>query len=184
MAVAIRPSVNRMMSITLVVTRMSASCLSSGISTPDSCSLAIAPPIYNSDSNFYARADTPEDIDAALAFALDEHDIETPLFDLLMLGLLEELISDEVLVLYITDASWLRGVKCHQLVISGPHADMQLWIENSEAPVPRRMVVTNKTEIGRPRHEVFMNWSSGVDPSAFNFAPPKGAREIGFVDSD
>ena len=141
--------------------------------------------VFSNEHNLYTRADTPSELDEALIFALDEFEVETPALDLLLISSLEYLVSDEEFVLHVTDSSSIRGVECHHIVISGPHADLQLWVEKGNNPVPRRSLMTFKSEQGRPRHEMFLDWKAidNLDSSIFEFEPPAGAREIGFIDA-
>jgi hypothetical protein len=139
--------------------------------------------VFSDEHDFYTRTDVPDELDEALIFALDEFDVETPGLDLLLINSLEYLVSDEEFVIYVTDSSSIRGVECHHIVISGPHADLQLWVEKGNNPVPRRALLIFKSEQGRPRHEMFLDWKTidNLDSSIFEFEPPAGAREIGFM---
>jgi hypothetical protein len=141
--------------------------------------------VFTDEHNYYTRTDVPEDLDEALEFALEKFDVEMPAFDLLLVESLKQIVTDEEHVIYVTDSSSIRGVDCHQIVISGPHADFQLWVEKGSSPAPRRTLLTFKTQPQRPRHEVFLDWKvlDDLDSSDFEFKPPDGAREIGFVDS-
>lgn len=140
--------------------------------------------VFTDEHNYYTRTDVPDDLDEALEFALEEFEIETPALDLLLLNSLEYLVTDQEYAIYVTDSSLIRGVECHHIVLSGPNADFQLWIEKGDNAVPRRTLLTFKTERVRPRHEVFMDWqvTDDLDSSEFQFSPPDGAREIGFID--
>jgi len=140
--------------------------------------------VFTDEHNYYTRTDIPDDLSEALEFALEEFDVETPALDLLLVDSLDHLVTDQVFVIYVTDSSWIRGVECHHIVLSGPTSDLQLWVENGDNAAPRRTVLTNKTKQVRPRHEVFMDWQATDDlnSSDFEFSPPDGAREIGFID--
>jgi hypothetical protein len=139
--------------------------------------------VFSNKHNYYARAKVPEDLEEALLFALEEFEVETPLLDFLILNSLEHLMSDDESIIYLTDKSPIRGVDCHHIVVSGPHADLQVWVEEGDHPLPRRSVMTLKTAHGLPRHEIFMDWNEEIypDPSIFEFEPPDGAIEIRFI---
>ena len=141
--------------------------------------------LYSNKHNFYSRAEVPEDLEVALLFALEEFDVETPLLDFLILSSLDSLVSNDESVRYLTDKSPIRGVDCHHIIISGPHVDLQVWIEEGDRPIPRRTLMTIKTVHGLPRHDVFIDWPAELDPDAstFEFEPPDGALEIEFINS-
>ena len=44
----------------------------------------------------------------------------------------------------------VRGIQCHHLVFIQDDIDWQIWIENSQTPLPRKMVITSKWLAGGP----------------------------------
>jgi hypothetical protein len=140
--------------------------------------------VFSAEHKFYTRAEAPMVLSEGLIFALEEFGVETPLFDLLIVNSLDHLVSGGEDVFYVTGDSSIRGVDCHHILISGSNVDLQIWIEKGDNPVPRRTLMTYKRGEGMPRHEVFLNWSveNRFDKSEFEFEPPEGAREIGFMD--
>jgi hypothetical protein len=141
--------------------------------------------VYSDKQKFFTRSTVPEELNEGLIFALDQFDVETPLMDLLLIGSLEYLVSDGEDVIYVTGDSSIRGVECHHVMISGSYADLQIWIAKGDKPTPKRTLMTYKQGEGMPRHEVFIEWNAtdDIDASEFEFEPPKGAQEIGFIDA-
>jgi len=139
--------------------------------------------IYSGEQKFFTRAQVPEPLDDGLKFALEKLDVETPLFDLLIVDSIDELVTPGMEVIYVNSNSSIRGVDCHHVLLSGPLVDMQIWIEKGDKPVPRRTLMTYRHGPGMPRSEVFLEWSAvdGFSKSEFEFVPPEGAVEIGFV---
>ena len=141
--------------------------------------------VYTSKNKFFTRAKVPAELREGLEFALEEFDVETPLFDLLVVDSLDHYVSAEADVIYVTGESSIRGVDCHQVLISGAHIDLQIWIEKGDKPSPKRTLMTYKDEQTLPRHDVFIEWDATNDfkSSVFEFKPPKGAHEIDFIDA-
>lgn len=141
--------------------------------------------VFSAERNFYTRADVPAALDEGLLFSLEKFDVEMPLLDLLVLKSLDRLVSEEMSVRYVSGDSAIRGVTCHLVLISGPNVDMQIWIEKGENPVPRRTLMTYKQGAGMPRNDVFIDWKAaeGFAATEFNFEPPEGAIEIGFINA-
>ncbi len=141
--------------------------------------------VYSNEHMFFTRTDVPKALSEGLMFALDEFDVETPLLDLLIVKSLDHFDSDDLIIVYVTGNSSIRGVDCHHVLLSGPNADLQLWIAKGDKPVPRRTLMTYKHGEGLPRHEVFLDWNAtdSFDKSEFDFEPPEGAREIGFINT-
>ena len=141
--------------------------------------------IFNSENNFYARAEVPEDIENAMQYALDELDLETPLSELLFADSAIGLISDQDTVLYLSDKSRIRGVNCHHLAVRGAEIDLQLWVEEGDSPAPRKISMTMKWEGGSPRNTALLEWAAAdLDPKIFDFKAPEGAQEIRFVGNE
>ena len=139
--------------------------------------------IYSGEQKFYTRTQVPEPLDDGLKFALEELDVETPLYDLLLVNSLDELMTPGIEAIYVTGDTSIRGVDCHHILLSGPLVDMQIWVEKGGKPVPRRTLMTYRRGEGMPRHEVFLEWTpvDGFSESEFEFVPPDGATEIGFA---
>jgi hypothetical protein len=139
--------------------------------------------VFSNEHKYYTRADVPKTLTEGLIYALEEFDVETPILDLLIVNALDHFVSDRADFFYVTGDSSIRGVDCHHVLIAGPNADLQLWIEKGDKPVPRRTLMTYKDAEGVPRHEVFLDWSEkdGFDASEFEFEPPEGAHEIDFI---
>ena len=139
--------------------------------------------VFDSGTGFYAQADIPEKIDAALDFALDELDIDMPLMDLVRADVFDRLVEATDSVLYLTDKSRVMGSDCHHIAIRGAEVDVQLWIQEGNRPVPRRIMITSKWEGGVPRFVANMNWDTKPDikSGAFDFKAPDGVSQIQFV---
>jgi hypothetical protein len=62
--------------------------------------------------------------------------------------------------------------------------DVQMWIENSDRPLPQRFVITYRDAEGSPQFSAqLMNWDlkPKTPDSLFTYKPPKGAERIPFA---
>lgn len=139
--------------------------------------------VFDSQRGFYAQASIPSGVDAALEFALEELDIEAPLMDFIVRDKLASLISSQETVIYLTDKARVAGVDCHHIAIRGPETDVQLWVEEGDKPLPRKIMLTSKWAGGSPRFIANLDWliEPELDPSIFEFKAPEGFMNIGFV---
>jgi len=139
--------------------------------------------VFDSEKGFYAQASIPSGVDAALEFALEELDIEAPLMDFIVRDKLTNLISSQETVIYLTDKARVAGVDCHHIAIRGPETDVQLWIEEGDKPLPRKIMFTSKWAGGSPRFMANLAWLTEpeLDPDIFEFKAPEGSMNIGFV---
>jgi hypothetical protein len=139
--------------------------------------------VFDSEKGFYAQASIPSGVDAALEYALEVLDVEAPLMDFIIKDKITHLIGDQETVIYLTDKSRVAGVDCHHIAIRGPETDVQLWIEEGDKPLPRKILFTSKWEAGSPRFMANLAWliEPELDPSIFEFNAPEGSMNIGFV---
>ena len=143
--------------------------------------------VFNSEKNFYARAEVPENIQDAMQYAMEEFELDTPLAELFFRRFCNctDYRTRDTLM-YLTDKSRISGVDCHHIAVRGAEIDLQLWVEEGDSPAPRKMIMTMKWEGGSPRQTALMEWTStsDLDPNVFDFKAPEGAQEIRFVGSE
>ena len=141
--------------------------------------------VFNSERNYYAQASIPKDIEAAMDFALEELDLEAPLMDFIHRDASSQLIGSQDAILYLADKTRIAGVDCHHIAIRGEETDVQLWVEEGDQPVPRRIMITSKWEGGAPRFVAHLVWNSKpvFKQDIFEFKAPEGSMNIGFAQS-
>ena len=139
--------------------------------------------VFNSENRYYAQASIPEEIEAAMEFALEELDVEAPMMDMIYRDLLTHLVGSPDSVIYLTNKSLAGGIDCHHIVIRSAEVDIQLWVAEGGKPLPRKIVITSKWEGGAPRFSADLDWdtSAKIDLDIFEFKPPKGSVDIGFA---
>ena len=136
--------------------------------------------IYSPDDKAYARIDAPDTIAKLISGILDAG-IELPLIDVLYqsaAGTLTDQVRNGILV----GDSVVEGVECDHLAFRQAGTDWQLWVAKGAQPLPRKIVITTRYEVGSPQFEAIMNWNlkPKIGASTFAFAAPKGAVEIPF----
>jgi hypothetical protein len=129
--------------------------------------------------NFYATVPAPPTI-GQLADKLDEeYDLGVPLSDLFRWG------SPNFSTAAITGAtdvgpSTVGGVTCEQYAFRQADIDWQIWIQKGDYPLPRRLVITTKTDEARPQHTAEFTWNlaPSFNDAAFTFDAPEGAGKV------
>lgn len=136
--------------------------------------------IVNDSQKCYATVDGPKTIDAMFDFLADKYGITTPLCDLLFADphktLTEHVRSGEYL-----GRARIAEQECHHLAFRQDAIDWQIWIEDAERAVPRKLVITHKELPGYPKFVAFLNdWNLSADPSAetFKFTAPPDYKKI------
>lgn len=136
--------------------------------------------IYSPEDKAYARIDAPDTIAKLITGILDAG-IELPLIDVLYqsaAGTLTEQVRNGILI----GDSTVDGVECDHLAFRQADTDWQLWVAKGAQPLPRKIVITTRYEMGNPQFEAVLNWNlkPRINASTFAFAAPKGAVEIPF----
>jgi hypothetical protein len=136
--------------------------------------------VLDKEHNTYAVIDAPPTIDATLDLLEDEYGVVLPIKDILF--------SDPYAVLSegITYGRYLgihqaAGVACHHLAFSQATIEWQIWIDASDQPVPRKVVITYVDEPSEPQYTaVIRRWKleGPVPDGLFTFEAPEGASKI------
>jgi hypothetical protein len=77
------------------------------------------------------------------------------------------------------------GVTCEQYVYRQNGLDWQIWIQQGEYPLPRKVVLTTLTDEARPQYSAVYSWNlaPSFNEAAFEFDPPKGAQRIALAET-
>lgn len=74
----------------------------------------------------------------------------------------------------------MDGTTCEQYAFRQEGLDWQIWIQQGDYPLPRKLILTTLEEDARPRHSQVLTWNlaPSFNDAAFTFEPPKGAQKI------
>lgn len=139
--------------------------------------------VYSPDDHAYARIPATGNLAGLVQQALDAG-VDMPMVDVVYEaaeGTLTEGVRNGVLI----GPSRVNGVDCDQLAFRQDTIDWQIWIEKGDRPLPRKIVITTRFEVGDPQFQVALDWnlSPKITKSTFVFAAPSGANEIPFEGS-
>lgn len=131
--------------------------------------------------SFYATVPAPPTI-GELANTLEEKlGIELPLVDLFRWG------TDAASAAAITAAvdigpSQVGGANCEHYAFRQEGLDWQVWIQDGDFPLPRKLVLTTTTDEARPQFQAIYTWNLAptCKDADFTFGPPGDARRIVF----
>jgi hypothetical protein len=142
--------------------------------------------IYNRRDNVFTKADVPTNIDAMFDFLETHFGITAPLSDLMFAdpyqSLTEHVESGVDLGIH-----EVNGVKCHHLAFRQEGIDWQIWLEDTDQALPRKIVITYKDLAGEPQYVAFLdkwNLSAQIPDSTFTFTPPDGATQRDLAPAD
>jgi hypothetical protein len=135
--------------------------------------------LLDKTKNFYTTIAVPANIDAALEHAVQTFNLRAPLADLIYTKSYEYLTEGALSGFYV-GMSQVQGVPCHHLAFRDKDIDWQIWIEDSQTPVPRKFLITDKTTKGLQFTAVFTKWNSSpqLEDGLFTFVAPEKAEKI------
>jgi len=69
---------------------------------------------------------------------------------------------------------------CDHYAFRQGDVDWQIWITTGSKPLPRKLVITNRTDDARPQSVSLIDWNlkPGFKDAVFKFTPPKGASAV------
>jgi len=139
--------------------------------------------LHNPQANAYAQVAAPDTLEGMLDFARETLDIAAPAGDILYQNAYDILMS-EVTDSFVVGKAVIEGVLCDHLAFRAPHVDWQIWIQEGEQPLPRRLVITTRDVVNAPQFAVTMtNWNlqPTFDAQTFEFTPPADATNVDFL---
>jgi hypothetical protein len=139
--------------------------------------------LHNPQANAYAQVAAPDTLEAMLDFARAELDIVAPAGDLLYANAYD-ILMDGVTDGFVVGKAVIEGVRCDHLAFRAPHVDWQIWIQEGEQPLPRRLVITTRDLVNAPQFAVTVtqwNLAPTFDAQTFLFTPPADATQVDFL---
>jgi hypothetical protein len=137
--------------------------------------------IYDPVAKFFGViTNAPKTIDETVDFVSERFGVAMPLSDL-VLSQVHRDITKNVLVGDYLGLQKVAGVPCHHLAFVQDDIDWQVWIEEGNRPLVRRLLITYKDEDQAPQFiATISEWNLAADlpDYAFQFRAPAGATKI------
>ena len=135
--------------------------------------------LMDRSKNLYTVIPAPPELDAALEHGIQSFNLRAPLADLIYTKAYEYLTEGALSGFYV-GLSKVQGVSCHHLAFRDKDIDWQIWIEDSQTPVPRKFLITDKTAQGLQFTAVFTKWNTSAQlaDGLFTFVAPEKAEKI------
>ena len=137
--------------------------------------------LFGVETKKYVTAPAPDTIEGMLNALVSKLHIDFPLADFLTNSPDKSFLSGVTSGKQV-DTVTIDGVPCrHLLLTQAPKIDLELWVEQNDKALPRRLIVTYRAEPGEPSFVAeFSNWNFDVHPTDadFTFQPPEGATKV------
>jgi hypothetical protein len=135
--------------------------------------------LYAERLGYYATVPAPATIQQLAARLDADYSFSVPLADLFRWGA-QGWDGKGVLAAMDVGASDVAGVTCEQYALRQQDVDWQIWIQKGDYPLPRKIVITTRTDEARPQHTAVYTWNlaPSFNEATFKFAPPPGAERV------
>jgi hypothetical protein len=136
--------------------------------------------VLGKDINSFVQFEAPGTLNQLVDKLRNDYSVSIPGADLLLSNAFEVLSPDVLHAAHIGQGV-VNGFECEHLAFRNEDTDWQLWVQTGDAPIPRKFVITSKTEAGAPQYTlVIRDWKTDVQPGpdAFAFTAPEGAKKL------
>lgn len=137
--------------------------------------------VYSPKLGFYASVPAPATNREVLQTIYDKFGISLPLVDLFRWG--DGMNSDRIKALksaYDVGPATIDGVETEHFAYREADTDWEVWIQAGDQPLPRKLVIVDRTDPARPTFTSRLSWQ--VNPTFtdadFTFVPDADAKRI------
>ena len=105
--------------------------------------------VFDKGTKFFTVSQAPLSLDSLLPALPDLLGVDVPGADLLYSDVYEGLMAEVTQAQYVALED-VGGVRTHHLAFRGREVDWQIWIEDGDRPLPRRVLDHDQMDDGRP----------------------------------
>lgn len=136
--------------------------------------------LYTPALKYYATAEVADNIGGMIDQLEVKYGVQVPLQDLFLWGT-DAAPLDKIESAMNAGQDFIGQDLCDHYAFRQGMIDWQIWITTGGAPLPRKLVITNRTDDARPQSVSYMAWNlkPTFKDTVFEFTPPKDARAIG-----
>lgn len=129
---------------------------------------------YSPDLNYFTTVDVADKVLEMLHQVEKYYALEVPMEDLLQFGNDKTLVDSLTVAAYV-GPSTVNGKVCDHFALRQPGTDWQLWISQSEKPLPCKLIVTKTDKTSLPEYSAVYRWNLNpkIIASDFTFKPGK-----------
>lgn len=136
--------------------------------------------VYSPKLGFYATVPAPATNRAVLNTLYDKFGIALPLEDLFRWADPDGVRQQALKSAYFVGTATLDGFATDHYAFREDDVDWEVWIQQGEQPLPRKLVIVDRTDASHPTYISHLSWK--VNPvfadSDFAFVPDKDAKRI------
>ena len=140
--------------------------------------------LWGQRMDYYATIDAPDTIGKLADMLEDKYGMDLPEIDLFRWGT-AKMDTAAIIGAINVGPAVINGTTCQHYAFRQDDIDWQIWIQKGDYPLPRKVVITTKTDDARPQHTAEYQWdlAPSFNDAAFTFNPPKGALRVVLEDT-
>ena len=143
--------------------------------------------LFGVETKKYTTIPVPDTIQGMLEMVMGKLGVDFPLADFLTDAPDKSFLSGVTSGREVNTVT-IDGVPCRHLLLNQPPGiELELWVEKNDKALPRRLIVTYRSEPTQPSFIAeFSDWNFSVNPSDadFTFQPPEGAVRVEMKPAD
>jgi hypothetical protein len=138
--------------------------------------------LYTPAQKYYSTVEFTDTIGKLIERLEERYGVELPLSDLFLWGTPAAAV-DKIESAMNAGQDFVGDDLCDHYAFRQAKADWQIWITTGSRPLPRKVVITNRTDEARPQSVSLIDWNlkPTFKDTVFKFTPPKGASKIEIV---
>jgi hypothetical protein len=136
--------------------------------------------LYAPSQNLFSTWTAPPTIQATLKDASDRFGITLPLDDLFRWAGDDGTRADRLDAGFFVDTATIDGAKTNHYAFREGDIDWQIWIEQGERPLPRKLVIVDRSDKAAPAYIARLKWTLNppLADDVFVFRPKPDAQRI------
>jgi hypothetical protein len=136
--------------------------------------------LYSPNLGFYATVPAPPTNREVLDAIYNKYGVRLPLEDLFRWNDSNASRIQNFRAAYDLGTVTLDGVKTTHYAFREPDVDWEVWIDQGDKPLPRKLSIVDRTDPARPAFTTRLKWipNAPVSASDFTFVPGPGAMKI------
>jgi len=138
--------------------------------------------LFTPAQKYYSTVEFSGTLGELIGKLQESYDVEIPLADLFLWGTPAAPL-DKIDSAMNAGQDFVGGDLCDHYAFRQGMADWQIWISAGGKPLPRKLVIINRSDEARPQSVSFINWNlnPAFNDATFSFKPPAGSKAIEMV---
>jgi len=135
--------------------------------------------LYTPAQKYYSTFEFTDNLGGLVNKLEERYGVEMPLYDLFVFGT-PAAQFDKIESAMNAGQDFIDDDLCNHYAFRQSNVDWQIWITTGSKPLPRKLVITNRSDDARPQSVSLMDWNlkPTFKDSVFKFTPPKGATAV------